>query len=179
MLLTHTAKHSTWKTISNMRERSSTYHCMWFTCVKQQANKYTKATHPSVLRQTTMHATWCFCIHAWSLHMYADGCTCTKTRSCMHAHICMHRAECRGLLLACCSCAVACGPVCRADRWSFTASPGLSVEFTGRGRQFIRTQRRERERERGEQKREGTKRKGERDRGRGAEGVSVWKWKER
>lgn len=61
-------------------------------------------------------------------------------------------------MLACCSCAVACGPVCMADRWSFTASPGLSVEFTGRGRQFIRAQRREREE------------KGQRERERGMEG---------
>lgn len=80
---------------------------------------------------------------------FAYLCRFLNVRKSILMHTCTYihkaRAKCRGLLLACCSCAVACGPVCRTDRWSFTASPGLSVEFTGRGRQFIRTQHRERE----------------------------------
>lgn len=39
-----------------------------------------------------------------------------NTHACMHVCVLALRAKCRGLLLACCSCAVACGPVCRADR---------------------------------------------------------------
>jgi len=122
-----------------------------------QLNIAAHETRPAVIN--SLQPFYCvsptFNMHTFKVQMYMHTIMHSKTCTdmCIHAHIHTLRAKCRGLLLACCSCAVACGPVCRADRWSFTASPGLSVEFTGRGRQFIRAQRRERA-ERGQREKE-------------------------
>lgn len=106
-----------------------------------------------------MHATFCLYMHACKHKLMQKQYK--LIHSCTYIHTL--RTKCRGLLLACCSCAVACGPVCRPDRWSFTASPGLSVEFTGRGRQFIRAQQREREKERRGDREKGRERWWERE----------------
>lgn len=59
------------------------------------------------------HLTWMLGHRARSFH----GCGVHEQ---MHVGVCVtynaQGAKCRGLLLACCSSAVACGPVCRADR---------------------------------------------------------------